>query len=765
MRSTKQFLSRVFSSGLKSFANKTAIAGLCALLPFIAYGASPPVEVPIANWKNAVTSDDFGFDDFHGNAGLIRPPGVQASVAVNAPTSASARLALTWDFGPNREGFAGLFWCLGVCETKVLTGPGTSEGDAQSASFPEHALNLDDMDGIVRKPARRVDALKFAINYAGAVPLVVRVELKDSNCLVPAPGEPPPARACGGRYTRFTVTQATKSLTWDFRKSFSRLGGTDLQLEKAKSVVLLIEGKHIADKVETPISGELDVRGVSFLSSTVIATAPRTDRALFDEIELRAVQYFIDHACAKRACNGLPQDRSTFPDLLTVGGLGFSLPALVIGAERGWISRSYASGKVLSALRILAERNAYGPEAIGRIGYLGFLYHFLSLDGRRKRNFDFDSTPRNEALNTVELSTIDTALAVWGVLVVQSYFNANTPREREIRALAQQIFDAVEWPFMLDPATKQWILGWKPLEIRDAEPPFERADAQGLGHYASRDNGNAAATLDYYTDEALVITILAAGSRTHAIAAPKDVYCALNRTRDKTGLIRTWPGALFTYNFLSTFLDTRTVKFAVCPGDTKAVDWFANSRKALVAVVNWARQNPDRLPGYGLIAWFIDAVENAGGIYSARGAKPLRVPCIADQACASEEEGTLAYYAVGEAMNLHDAGRPLRLSKTLTMDIASNVAQILRRAWLRGHVHPRFGLADAYTDNISAAVARNPTLSGRDWIRRSGPWVQRTNFAINQGPLLMGLENSHSRLIWRLLASNPNVKRGLQRLR
>ena len=186
---------------------------------------------------------------------------------------------------------------------------------------------------------------------------------------------------------------------------------------------------------------------------------------------------------------------------------------------------------------------------------------------------------------------------------------------------------------------------------------------------------------------------------------------------------------------------------------------------ALVAVVNWARQNPDRLPGYGLLAWFIDAVEGAAGDYFARGAKPLRVPCITDQACASEEDGTLAYYALGEAMNLHDARRPLRVSKTLTMDIASNAAQIFRRAWLRGHVHPRFGLADAFTDNISTAVARNPTLSGRERIRRSGPWVQRTNFAINQGPLLMGLENSHSKLIWRLLASNPNVKRGSQRLR
>ena len=57
-----------------------------------------------------------------------------------------------------------------------------------------------------------------------------------------------------------------------------------------------------------------------------------------------------------------------------------------------------------------------GRTRFGKIGYQGFFYHFLGPDGRRKQNFDFDATAEtNEALNTVELSAIDTALALAGV--------------------------------------------------------------------------------------------------------------------------------------------------------------------------------------------------------------------------------------------------------------------------------------------------------------------------------------------------------------
>jgi hypothetical protein len=153
----------------------------------------------------------------------------------------------------------------------------------------------------------------------------------------------------------------------------------------------------------------------------------------------------------------------------------------------------------------------------------------------------------NEALNTVELSTIDTGLALMGVLAAQSYFRENTPEEVEIQTRAQRIYDRVDWPFMLrqatpdDPDHQRFYLGWKPDESRTG-PPFEIRDAAGEGAYSGIPSDPA--TLDFYTDAVLIVTVLALGSTTHPV--PLQVYCAWERFRDPDGFVRTFPGSLFT---------------------------------------------------------------------------------------------------------------------------------------------------------------------------------------------------------------------------
>lgn len=732
------------------------LAPLLATAPGHAAPTPPLVPVPLATWANAVTSDDFGFDEFGGNAGLVSPPTITASARVDAPSSAGARLVLDWDFSADDDAYAGVFFCLEVCETKVRLGAADDEGQAISEAFREHALDLDRIDAPLRGPARGVQALRVHFDDIGPTPLVLRLEIKDVRCIGAS------TAGCGGRFVRLRVPAHGTALTWNFRDTFQRLGDRDLDLHRAKIVSIVVESRPSSGSAPNPVSGQLRLQRVDFMSASQPNTAPAAPAALLDEIERRALFFFVDSVCKTEACLGLPQDRSTFPDLLTTGGVGFSLPALIIGAERGWISRALARSYTLAVLEHLSNRRLFGSGAIGMVGYRGFLYHFLGTDGRRKLNFDFLATAQDESLNTVELSTIDTALAVMGALAAQSYFDGASRDERRIRALAQKVYDAVDWPFMLAP-NKQWILGWKPLETRDSEPPFAIADRDGAGHYASRADGRLA-TLDYYTDEALIITLLAAGSNTHPIRAPKAVMCALIHDADDAGLVRSFPGALFTYQFLSTFIDPRTLQTARCPGDAAPINWFANTRRAIAGAMSWARQNVEGLPGYDFLNWVIDAAEAASGVYIARGAKPLRAPC-AQAACASEEDGILTYYALGPALSLHVPGRPLRLADGTQVDLRANVLSVLRRAYARGHVHPRSGLPDAYAVDVARDFARNPQPAGREWIRTSGPWLQRANFAIDNGPLVLGLENARSHLVWDLLARNPNVKRALARLR
>ena len=96
-----------------------------------------------------------------------------------------------------------------------------------------------------------------------------------------------------------------------------------------------------------------------------------------------------------------------------------------------YVKRAQASDRTLKTLRFLAKA-PQGPEATGNAGHQGFYYHFLNpKDGLR--------------FGGSELSTVDTALLLGGVLLAQSYFDGPSRAEREIRQLADHIYQRVDW--------------------------------------------------------------------------------------------------------------------------------------------------------------------------------------------------------------------------------------------------------------------------------------------------------------------------------
>lgn len=690
----------------------------------------PPVsidEVVLEDFDDVVTASDFGFNDFSGNVGTINKNGVlygNRSLACSTPMSCALRFE--WDFTvpPNDpEAFTGLFFSLfGLSDTQA-----TFDGETvQTIFFPEHSLNLDRIDGPVVEPEgpRSLQNLNLALTYTGVEDVTLRLELSDAEG--------------GGRFQRFLIegSPGEQALRWDFRTDFQVIGAKDLDLAKAKIFALVIERLNVADGVENPDSGVLSIHRIWFAPDRP-EIEPSSDEALLDLLERRAFQYFVDWSSRKPESMGFPQDRSTFGDLLTVGGVGFALPALMIGAERGWISREYAVDQVLPVLRVLGDPAAHGPERVGRAGHRGWFYHFLGVDGRRKVNFDFADTPQREDLNTVELSTIDTGLALMGVLATQSYFNRTNEAESEIRGLAQAIYDRVQWGFMLEATSGQFYLSWKPKEERDG-PPYEIPDAFGEGEYSGTLTPVRPFTLDFYTDEALIVSLLALGSKTQEV--PPGVYCAWERVRE-AGLIKSFPGSLFTYQFFRAFIDTRIFKSRVCP-ELPAENWYQNSQKAIRTVIKYAEKNPAGLPTYGADAWGISACERPDDRYRAYGARPVAINE------APEEDGTVTYYG-------------MLSSASFGSDLRARAIQALRHAWVRGHWHPRFGLPDAFHDEIRNVIAANPN---GPFLRTEGPWVQRALFAIDQGPMLLHLENQRSGLIWRLLEANNNIQVALKRL-
>src|SRR5687768_6888336 len=153
------------------------------------------------------------------------------------------------------------------------------------------------------------------------------------------------------------------------------------------------------------------------------APLPARDAAFLDTLERRTFDWFWQTTNPR---NGLTPDRSPNPPFASIAAVGFALTSYPIGVVRGYITRDQAAERTLATLRFF-WRAPQGPDSVAVTGHQGFFYHFLDMEsGFRHRN--------------TELSTIDTALLLGGVLFCQQYFDRGSTQEREIRALADSLY-------------------------------------------------------------------------------------------------------------------------------------------------------------------------------------------------------------------------------------------------------------------------------------------------------------------------------------
>ena len=139
-----------------------------------------------------------------------------------------------------------------------------------------------------------------------------------------------------------------------------------------------------------------------------------------DELEIlqrESFSYFVHEA---NPANGLVIDKTAPNWPASIAATGFALAAYPLGIVRGFMSRAAAGERTLTTLRSFWN-SPQGPEP-DATGYQGFYYHFLDMrTGRRAWQ--------------CELSTIDTAFLLAGMLTAASYFDSDTPDEHEIRTL------------------------------------------------------------------------------------------------------------------------------------------------------------------------------------------------------------------------------------------------------------------------------------------------------------------------------------------
>ena len=196
---------------------------------------------------------------------------------------------------------------------------------------------------------------------------------------------------------------------------------------------------------------------------------------MLEKIQRCAFAYFLHET---NRANGLVLDKTCADWPASIAAVGLGLTTYPVGVERGFISRAEAAERTLTTLRFFWG-SKQGPEP-DATGHMGFYYHFLDLQtgARAWRS---------------ELSTVDTALLLGGMLTAAAYFDGAAPAEREIRDLAERLYARVDWRWAQHGGATV-THGWRP------ESGFLPYRWEGY-------------------DEALLLYVLGLGSPTHPLSA------------------------------------------------------------------------------------------------------------------------------------------------------------------------------------------------------------------------------------------------------
>ncbi len=314
-------------------------------------------------------------------------------------------------------------------------------------------------------------------------------------------------------------------------------------------------------------------------STVVVPRQPSVDEPFLDELEQTAFSYFQERT---DPYTGLTLDRGNIcggPYTLdnrptaNITVTGFGMAAFCIAAERGWITRMEARERIRTSLRFLARQAPHEK---------GWFYHWMHLKtGERAGAFSTHG-------GLSEISTIDSTFLIGGVLAVREYF----ADDAEIVGFANEIYERVDFQWMLDPKTNILLHGWTP----------ERGFIRDMWNEYS---------------EASLLYILAIGSPRHPI--PPDSWYAWKRNANSYGdyhYIGTAP--LFTTQYSHAFVDFRGKREHKGEG----VNWFANSVTATRAHRQFCIDLHKKFPGYTENIWGITASRSVEG-YNAWGGPPF----------------------------------------------------------------------------------------------------------------------------------------------
>lgn len=307
-----------------------------------------------------------------------------------------------------------------------------------------------------------------------------------------------------------------------------------------------------------------------------------------------------------------------------------------------------------------------------------------------------------------ELSLIDSTLLIAGMLTAGVYFGSDAQDEAEIRELAEALYRRVDWP---------WAQGGA-ATVRQAWKPDS-----GFFHYG----------WDGYS-EATLLYVLGLASPTYPLPSTSyDAWTATYQWENIYDLEFLYGGPLFIHQFSHAWIDFRGIRDEFMRA--KDSDYFQNSCRATYVQREFAQRNPHDFTGYDAECWGLSANEGPGTrIANLAGTERRFFGYAARGVPFGPDDGTLAPCAALAALPF----------------APEIVLPLLRTLCAR---YPQMTQASRLPGGF------NPTLPG------AGPagWISEGYFGLDQGLIVLMIENHRSQLTWQLLRRCPYIATGLRR--
>jgi hypothetical protein len=317
---------------------------------------------------------------------------------------------------------------------------------------------------------------------------------------------------------------------------------------------------------------------------------PSSDDAFLDDLSQRSFRYFWEQSdpytglTRDRTAKGRHLDESR--NIGSIAATGFGLAALCIGADRNWVESGLVRTRVRNTLEFFASQ---APNE------RGWFYHCMDMRTGQRSGFSATSTRKSE------LSSIDSALLLGGVLTARQHFH----NDAEITRLADAIYQRVDF---------RWMLNGNPLLLSQGWTP---------------EGGFIPYRWDSYCEHTLLYLLGIGSSASPLDPASWYAWKRPETTYDGCSFIGKAP--LFTHQFSHAFVDYRNRQEA----RGARTKWFDNSVAATRANRRLCLDNARDFPGYSDRIWGVTSSDSAKG-YVAWGAPSSRhaidgtvVPCAA----------------------------------------------------------------------------------------------------------------------------------------